>query len=166
MPDSGVPQFSKCELFSELDALAQEMNVNWPAWFVDLIQMLVQSMSDPTEDLPGGFLSNSAQEVYDDTQNYRGGQFYFHGIDGYRGKTYPSIYDDSEPFPHSYVVVGATGNSYVMIDCDGDKPVLWHHDQKGEWLEPLIDLEAAGLTPKQLAERLVESDQSGNLDLS
>ncbi|MEO0965129.1 MAG: hypothetical protein AAFY08_08410 [Planctomycetota bacterium] len=161
MTDFGGDRFSKYELLPELDALADALDITWPAWYPELIRLLADSMSDPTEDLPGGFLMNSARMVYEDTMNYRGGHYWFYGIDDYSGRTYRPIYEDSRPFPHSFVVVGSASDDAIIIDCDSQWPFFMWNTQRSNSVDDFLDLRGTQIPVTRLAVLLIESQGSG-----
>jgi hypothetical protein len=54
--------------------------------------------------------------------------------------------------PEQYVVVGRTGEGPVILDTSSQTALLLWLDKEGYWREPLIDFEALGKTPAEVAQ--------------
>jgi hypothetical protein len=137
---------------ASLDALAAALSVRWPDWYVPFVLELADAPHEPQDFwLPGGFIFASPRRAYEETMSFRRSELFFTGAPSSHlaGPAYPA-----RPLPDRYVVVGRTGDGPVIVDTASEAASLLSLSNEGYWCDPLIDFEALGRTPVDLAREI------------
>jgi hypothetical protein len=90
--------------------LARALGVCWPDWYRKLVLSLISHPSDDSSWLDGGFLFASPASPFLYTNQYQSGALWIND----RGTT------ERVPWPHGFVIVGATGSGKVLIDTESE----------------------------------------------